>query len=45
MSGYFRYLTGRGNVSFGMHLVGEISVEYLSGRESVSRGNARRVFV
>ena len=35
-----RYLTGRGNVRCGIHLVREISVGHLSGRESVRRGCA-----
>ena len=34
------YLTCRGNVRCGMHLVREISVGHLSGRESVRRGCA-----
>ena len=35
-----RYLTGRGNVRCGIHLVREISVGHLSGRESVRQGCA-----
>ena len=35
-----RYLTGRGNVRCGIHLVREISFGNLSGRESVCRGCA-----
>ena len=38
--GYLRYLTGRGNVRCGMHLVREISVGHLPGR-----GNVRWAFV